>query len=224
MTLYWDPPSNKVAGGANADGSGNFTTRVKPFPGDSPGVHHLCASVAPNPCANFALQGPPTPTPSASPSPADSPSPSPAATASPSDSPSPSPVAGTLSGLDVISKPPFVFLPILGGLGILGAAAYWWLSVARRPRPPTLPAASVVHRATRPDYRADFGTPPPAPAAPAPAPSAWADVLPAAPPPPSPGAAAVPPSEPVSPVEAEPASGDPPSAPDEPPELPEPGE
>src|SRR5579859_1640455 len=29
MTLYWDPPSTKVAGGANADGSGNFSTHVK---------------------------------------------------------------------------------------------------------------------------------------------------------------------------------------------------
>src|SRR5579864_8164311 len=55
MTVYWDPPSNKVAGGANADGSGNFTTTVKPFATDPPGVHRLCASVAPFPCANFTL-------------------------------------------------------------------------------------------------------------------------------------------------------------------------
>src|SRR5512135_2793340 len=53
MTLYWDPPSTKVAGSAKADGSGNFTTHVKPFATDAPGVHHLCASVAPFPCANF---------------------------------------------------------------------------------------------------------------------------------------------------------------------------
>src|SRR5437667_313733 len=31
MTLYWDQ-ATKIAGGANADGSGNFVTHVKPFP------------------------------------------------------------------------------------------------------------------------------------------------------------------------------------------------
>ena len=66
MTLIWDPPANKVAGGAVADGSGNFTTHVKPFSGDSPGLHHLCASVPPNPCATFTLQAVAvTPTPAA---------------------------------------------------------------------------------------------------------------------------------------------------------------
>jgi len=54
MTLYWDSTS-KVAGGANADASGNFITHVKPFAGDAPGVHKLCASVQPYPCANFTL-------------------------------------------------------------------------------------------------------------------------------------------------------------------------
>src|SRR5260370_1373538 len=56
MTLIWDPPNNKVAGGAVADASGNFTTHVKPFTGDPPGLHHLCASVPPNPCASSTLQ------------------------------------------------------------------------------------------------------------------------------------------------------------------------
>src|SRR6202171_4231403 len=68
-SLYWDV-SNHVAGASNADANGNFTTKVKPFAGDAPGVHKLCASVAPNPCATFTLQAPvASATPSRSPSP-----------------------------------------------------------------------------------------------------------------------------------------------------------
>jgi hypothetical protein len=209
MTLYWDPPSTKVAGSATTDASGNFSTQVKPFAGDAPGVHRLCASVAPNPCANFTLQSA-TPTPSPSPSPDTSPSPSPSPTPSPQASPTP--VAATLSGFDVISRPPFVFLPIIGGLAILVSLAYWVLSIMRKPRPVALPAAAVVHRATRPDYGAEFGTPPP-PAAPAPPPpSAWADVLPPTPP------NMRPPAEPGA------TPPDLPTPPDEPPDLPEPVE
>jgi hypothetical protein len=216
MTLYWDPPSSKVAGGANADASGNFTTSVKPFATDAPGIHHLCASVAPFPCANFTLvAATPTPSPSPSPSPDTSPSPSPSASAAPTDLTSPSPVAATLSGIDLITRPPFVFVPIIGVLAILVSLAYWVFSMVRpSPRPAALPTAAVVHRATRPDYSAEFGSPPPAPAPAPPPPSAWDDVLPVA----HPFAAAPPP------VEPEPPAAELPSAPDEPPDLPEPAE
>src|SRR5438132_5473198 len=168
VTLYWDQP-DKVAGGATADASGSFNTRVKPFSADAPGVHKLCASVPPNPCANFALESA-TPTPSASPSPSESPSASPAV--GPTVTPIASPVAATLNGFDVISKPPFVFLPVAGALAIALALVYWLFSVVRRPRAVALPSAAVVHRATRPDYSAGFGTPPPA-SPQTPAPSAW---------------------------------------------------
>ncbi len=236
MTLYWDPPSNKVAGGANADGSGNFTTKVKPFSGDSPGIHHLCASVAPFPCANFTLLAP-TPTPSPSPSPSPLPSDSPTPSATPTGAASPSRVAATISGLDVIMKPPFVILPIIGGLGLLVALGYLVVSFVRRPREATLNSVAVSHLATRPDYTAGFGSPPPAGAAPSPVPSAWADVLP-----PSPPASAAPPTpqvEPPSPSFENPAPEPPgsfgtqpgpeppavpPPAPDEPPDLPEPSD
>ncbi len=214
MTLYWDPPSTKVAGGANADASGNFTTGVKPFATDAPGIHHLCASVAPFPCANFTLVAA-TPTPSPSPSPDTSPSPSPSASAAPTDLPSPTPVAATLSGVDLITRPPFVFVPIIGVLAILVSLAYWVFSMVRPPpRPAALPTAAVVHRATRPDYTAEFGSPPPAPAPAPPPPSAWDDVLPTA----YPLAATPPPGEP------EPPATELPSTPDEPPDLPQPGE
>jgi hypothetical protein len=147
MNLVWDVQSH-VATSVTADGHGNFTKVVTPFPGDGPGLHRLCASVPPVPCANFTLQGSPTPTPSAPPSSSPSPNDSP----SPSPSDSPSPVVLTTNsgrgGFDVITKPPFVFLPIIGLLGVLAALAYWLLM--RVDRTPKLPAASVVHRSARP--------------------------------------------------------------------------
>ncbi|MGH7761280.1 MAG: hypothetical protein ACREOY_07680 [Candidatus Dormibacteraceae bacterium] len=244
MTLIWDPPDNKVAGGAVADSSGNFTTHVKPFTGDAPGLHHLCASVPPNPCATFTLQAVAvTPTPQASPSPDTSPSPSP----SPTDTASPTPVAATLNGIDLMLKPPFVILPIIAGAGLAIALVYWILSIVMRPRQKSLKSVAVAHLASRPDYAAGFGTPPPVPAPPAPPPSAWADVLPEAPasspgspePPAEPQALAseeapeAAPAEPSAAAAGEPSATppgvppealppDPAAAPDEPPDFPEP--
>jgi len=164
MSLYWDSAS-KVVADVQADSGGGFTKVVTPFPGDGPGVHRLCASVAPGPCAGFNLQGPPTPTPPAVPSPSAVASPSP----SPSPTPSASPVALTVngggrSGLDVITKPPFVFLPIIALLALLAALAYWVLM--RGDRTPVLPSASVVHRSARPDIGPVAPRPPPTPPAP----------------------------------------------------------
>lgn len=177
--LIWDPPLNKVAGSAIADGNGNFATKVTPFPGDPPGVHRLCANVPPNPCATFSLQGPTTsPSPDASPSPSPEPSPSPTGNAP--TSPIPTPVATTINGLDIIFRPPFVILPIIGGLGLVVALAYWILSIVLRPRQQTLKSVAVSHLAARPDYSAGFGAPPPTPAPTAPTPSAWADPVPPA--------------------------------------------
>ena len=205
MTLYWDV-STHVAGSAVADANGNFAApNIKPFAGDAPGVHHLCASVPPNPCANFTLESA-TPSPSPSPTPTESPSPSASPEASLTPSASPTPVAATLSGFDVISRPPFVFLPIIGLLAIALSLGYWVLSIVRRPRQRTLPSAAVVHRAMRPDYSAGFGTPPPHAAASAPEPSAWADVSqphpaePAPPAAPGPAAPAAPELEPPAPT------------------------
>ena len=157
MSLFWDR-ADHVAGGANADGNGNFNVRVKPFAGDAPGPHKLCASVQPNPCAIFTLNAA-----VASPSP----------TAAPTETPTPSsaasvarlpitPAGTTLSSFDVITRPPFVFLPLIGLAAIAVSLGYWVLSLVRRPRPVQLRSAAVVHRAMRPDYSADFGSPPPA--------------------------------------------------------------
>jgi hypothetical protein len=239
-SLYWDQPS-KVAGASNADVNGNFTTKVKPFAGDAPGVHRLCASVPPNPCASFTLQAlatSPSPQDSPSPSPDTSPSPSPSPFASPTDSSvSPTPAAATINGIDLMLKPPFVILPIIAGIGLAIALTYWILSVVLRPKPTVLKSVAVAHLATRPDYAAGFGTPPPAAAEPAPPPSAWADALPAATVPPETAPSETlpeaPPPEASAAAEFAPAAeqaippATPPddlaAAPDEPPDLPEPG-
>lgn len=179
LNLYWDAPA-KVAGAATADANGSFNTRVKPNPSDKPGVHKLCASVLPNPCANFTLQAP-TPTPSPSPSPEASPSPSasPSAEATPTQVATAARVSSNLTGFDVISRPPFVFLPIFGIGFLIVALGYWAITALRRPRSlAPMPAAAVVHRATRPDYSASFGAPPPRPTSPAQQ-SAWNEQMPA---------------------------------------------
>jgi hypothetical protein len=238
-SLYWDQPT-KVAGASNADANGNFTTKVKPFAGDAPGVHRLCASVPPNPCASFTLQPlASTPTPQESPSPSPDTSPSPSPSTSPTADVSPTPVAANVSGIDQMLKPPFVILPIIAGLGLAIALIYWILSIVLRPRQKPLKSVAVAHLATRPDYAAGFGAPPPAAAQPATPPSAWADVLPPATAPPQPASPSTPPEAQASeqPYEVTSAAPDEPpatppdapppdlaAAPDEPPDLPEPGE
>lgn len=192
VSLYWDTPS-QVAGSTAADSGGSFTTSVIPFPGSTPGVHKLCGSAAglnqAPPCANFTLQGSPTPTPSSSASPS----------ASPLETPSPTPSASPLvlavnsghGGLDVITRPPLVFLPIIALLALVAALAYWVLM--RVDRTPVLPSASVVHRSARPEVGPLPGRrPESSPAAAAPTPPAPA----MQPPPPD-----LPP--PLTPLEAE---------------------
>jgi hypothetical protein len=171
MSIYWDT-QGKVIGSATANGSGSFSgVKVKPFAGDPPGLHHICASVNPYPCAQFELEAP-TPTPSPSSSPSESPSPE--ASASPTESPSPTPLAlpptNDTNNLDVLLHPPFIFLPFIAALGLIGAIAYWAFgAIARRPR--VLPSASIVHRSVRPEAGVpgiEFVPPPAAPAPPPP--------------------------------------------------------
>src|SRR5260370_30949247 len=85
LALLWDSDPGKSMGSTTTNAQGNFTNvTVKPWRGAAPGLHHICASVDPFPCAQFELQGTPTPTPAGRPSPSPSPSSSPSATASPS--------------------------------------------------------------------------------------------------------------------------------------------
>ncbi|HXI96192.1 MAG TPA: hypothetical protein VNG04_08690, partial [Candidatus Acidoferrum sp.] len=140
--------------------------------------------------------------------------------------------------LDLMLKPPFVFLPIIGGAGLAIALIYWILSIVMRPRQKPLKSVAVSHLASRPDYSSGFGAPPPAPAPAPPPPSAWAEVAPPAVVPPEPAPAETPqegqaPAAPEnrqtfpqeSPAPApEAAPPDLAAAPDEPPDLPEPGD
>ena len=164
LSIYWDI-GGKVIGSTTADAHGNFSgVKVKPFAGDPPGLHHICASVgAPNPCAQFELQGPPSPTPSPSPSPSESPSPSPSESPSPSPSPIPIPAANNTNGLDALLQPPFIFLPFAAALALLAAIAYWFFGASRRR--PSLPSATVSHR---PGYGLSDYDIPPAPLGPTP--------------------------------------------------------
>jgi hypothetical protein len=199
ITLYWDVPTH-VAASVVTDDTGSFTKVVKPFAGDKPKVHTLYASVQPKPHATFTLRATPTPTPGVTPSPAETPTPTPAGTPQASGA---RPGGGGISGLDIITRPPFVFLPILAILGILGVLAYWLFS-RRRQVPPTS-AATVVHRATRPDYMAPFPTAATTPSAPPPPvqPSAWDAPVQSAPPY-SPAAVQPPPAQPYAPPAVEP--------------------
>jgi hypothetical protein len=204
ISLYWDQPA-RVSGATNADANGNFTWKVKPFPGDAAGVHKLCASAPPSPCANFAVQEA-TPTPSPSPTPSPDPTPS----ASPIAIGSPAPVAQRLNGFDLIFRPPFVILPIIAAVGLAIALIYWVLSTVMRPKPQVLKSVTVGHMASRPDYSAGFGTPPPVPPPAPPLASAWPNL------PPSPAAQAIPqPTVPEPPhaeiAEALPPPSDPPA-------------
>jgi hypothetical protein len=207
--IDWDRATTKVIGSAVADQYGNFTgVKVKPFAGDPPGPHKICATVEPQPCAQFELQGATSPTPSTSPLP----SPSPSGSPSPSDSPTPSVIAvpvGSSSSLDVLLKPPFVFLPIVAILGVLAALAYWLMSSSGADRPGGLPSTSIVHRSVRPA----FGGPAPDVAAAAPAEA----VLPPTPPATQPAPPPEPPAPPPPPEDLTPPPLPPQAAEPEPP-------
>jgi hypothetical protein len=247
ITLYWDT-TNHVAGTVVTDDNGSFTKVVKMYSGAKTGTHALYANVQPKPHANFALQVTPTPTPTTSPG--ESPSPSSTETPQASGPRTGGGGGGGISGLDILTRPPFVFLPIIGILGLLGVLIYWAVSSRRRPMAPS--SASVVHHATRPDYMEPFpSTPRSMPVAPS-ASSPVAPVQPAQPPPaqsPPPGLqgppaferppvvptppafqpppAAVPPPAPQPPPQGPvqwPAPPNPAAAPDEPPDFPEPSD
>lgn len=185
MSLFWDSQS-QVIGSAQADSKGNFSNvKVKPFAGAQPGPHQICMSVPPEHCASFLLTAAPAPTPSPSPSPSESSSPSPSASPTTSPTPVPIPVASK-NDLDLILRPPLVFLPAAGLIGLIAALGWWLFSVFPRQQR-HLPAASVMHRSTRPTWGpASAGTPEPAaapadeprPAWPAPPPMSFWDQRP----------------------------------------------
>jgi len=172
VSIDWDSDPSKVLGSATANAQGSFSgVRVRPYPHAAPGLHHFCATVNPFPCAQFTLQGTPTPTPRVSPRPTPTPSPSPSST--------PSliaiPAGSSTNGLDVMLRPPFIFLPIFGLIALFVAAGYWLFSKLPRPQK-NLPSASIVHRSARPLRGPIYpdAAPPPSADQPPPEPP-WAD-------------------------------------------------
>src|SRR5258708_5169411 len=147
---------------------------------------HITARAPPPPRRGFPVPRAAAPPPPRAPPPAP-PDVGPAPPGRPPDTASPTPAGATLNALDLMMKPPFVILPIIGGAGLAIALIYWILSMVMRPKQKPLKSVAVTHVASRPDYAAGFGAPPPVPAPPAAPPSAWAGVLPQTPaPPPSP--------------------------------------
>jgi hypothetical protein len=161
IILLWDDEPNKGLATVTTDARGNFANvTVRPFPRSQPGLHRICAHVYPMPCAQFELQAAPTPTPSAAAT-----TPSPSEAASPSSSPSVIPIptgSSNNNGLELMLRPPFIFLPIIGLLALFAAVGYWIFTVMPRPQK-SLRSASIVIRSARPTYTPinPDATPPP---------------------------------------------------------------
>ncbi|GAC1653495.1 MAG: hypothetical protein NVS9B1_02880 [Candidatus Dormibacteraceae bacterium] len=159
---------------AATDASGNLAKSVGIPDTASVGDHLICVDegAAGKVCANFHVTPPaPSPTPAASPTAASSPSPSPVASPTPiALAVQPPPNSGS-SPLGFITRPPFIFFPILLLLAALGWFVYWlW---TQRPGP-ALGEVTVVHKAAPPRTWSQEAPPavtPPPTGAPAPAPA-----------------------------------------------------
>ena len=173
----------------NTDGGGSFSIQLV-IPDTAPaGTHQVCVSESNgNLCSGFTVEAAPasTPTPSTSPSP--SPSPSPSGGTSPAVPGS----GGGGSTLALLTKPPFVFLPIIAALGLLAfLGLYLWRA---RPVEP-IGEVTILHRAPEPHafehlpeapapepppivYESPAGPAPHAPPVPPPAPPSGADIPP----------------------------------------------
>lgn len=163
VQLYFDAPANALPA-ATADASGSFKVQVD-APDAAIGPHTICSpqAGANTPCASFRLEPKPSPSPSATPSP----SPTPAGTAPPSTPPSaaPTPDAPETTAVGLLTRPPFVFFPILLIVGALLSVA-WILWGRRAPAPPA--RATVRHASTPPSMPVMPAAAPPAAAPPEP--------------------------------------------------------
>jgi len=177
---------------AATDASGNLAKAVGIPDTAAPGDHLICVDegAAGKVCAHFNVTAPAaSPTPVASPTSAPSPSPSSSASPTPIALAVQTPPSSGSSPLGFITRPPFIFFPILLLLAALGWFVYWlW---TQRPGPP-LGEVTVVHKAAPPRTWSQEPppevTPPPTPApAPAPPPAIRYETPagPPAPPPPS---------------------------------------
>ncbi|HEV2954301.1 MAG TPA: hypothetical protein VG015_09430 [Candidatus Dormibacteraeota bacterium] len=196
VTLLWDNLSDKSLGVETADATGTFSASVT-LPADSPGSHTIYAKEVQNAHVNFLLQ---------------SPQPSPTVSQSLEVSPSPTdtgiPPGVTIQagsgdggpGLSFLTRPPFVFFPLLLILGIAGAVAYT-INSRRKPRP--RPGTKYASHASRTAGPAAWTPPRPPSMADSPSPPSPPAIVPPAPEPSPPGPASGPawPSEPNWPPE-----------------------
>jgi hypothetical protein len=149
LPVLWD---SRQVGTVTTNAAGAFST-TWPVPGGAlSGTHQICVRVAfGNACTGVTVG----PSVAASPSPSPSPSPTPSPTA-----PSAPIGGGDVSPLVLLLTPPFVFLPLLLIVGLLGLLGVWlW----RRSTPEPAAEVTEIHSAPTPrEYR----SPPPIPSPP----------------------------------------------------------
>jgi hypothetical protein len=169
LPVLWD---SRQVGTVTTNAAGAFSTTWPVPAGALPGTHQICVRLAVGNACTGVTVGPSVAA-SPSPSPSPSPTPSPAAPSSPTG-------RGDVSPLTLLLTPPFVFLPLLLIVGVLGLLGVWlWR------RSTTEPAAMVTEIRSAPtprEYRAPPPIPPPPPT-PSPSPPIVYETPETAPPP-----------------------------------------
>jgi hypothetical protein len=152
LPVLWD---SRPIGAVSTNAAGAFSTTMPVPAGAQPGTHQICVQLAAaNACTGVTVGAPAA----ASPTPSPSPSPTPSLAA-----PSASTGRGDLSPLALVLTPPFVFLPVLLVIGLLGLLGVWlWR------RSTSEPALEVTEVHALPTPRR-YPTPPPIPSPPPPA-------------------------------------------------------
>jgi hypothetical protein len=166
------------------DGAGAFAIQLA-IPNEATGASHQICVVENygNVCTGFTLEALPSPTSTPTETPSASPSPSPSASLV---APTATPSSGGASPLALLTRPPFVYLPILAAVALLVfLGLYLWRA---RPTPP-IGEVTILHRAPQPrTYESQPASPPPAPSPPPPPPVVYESPTGPAPPPPPSGA------------------------------------
>jgi hypothetical protein len=153
LPVLWD---SRQVGTVTTNTAGAFSTNWPVPNGALPGTHQICVRVAVGNACTGVTVGPSVAA-SPSPSPSPSPTPSPAAPSAPTG-------GGDVSPLTLLLTPPFVFLPLLLVVGLLGLLGVWlW----RRSTPEPAAMVTEIHSAPTPrEYRPPPPIPSPTPSPP----------------------------------------------------------